>query len=162
MASARFTKALEGTAVLSGSFLSGSMMTISLISIPVALETAAEPSHLLHLWTCMFHYGHRLHPTIAALTSTLYGCCALRRRGANKSWAAFAWAGLLTMSISPFTWLFLLPTNKVITNLVHGSQGAGAIEMEDARRLVIKWSWMHLVRSIFPLVGGIIAMNRLP
>lgn len=137
-------------------------MTISLISIPVALDTATGPSHLLHLWTRMFHYGHRLHPTMAALTSTLYGHCALRRRAANKSWAPLAWAGLLTMSISPFTWLFLLPTNKAITNLVRGSQGAAVIEMEDARRLVMKWSWMHLVRSIFPLVGGIVAMTRLP
>lgn len=136
-------------------------MTISLISIPVALQTATEPSHLLHQWTRMYYYGHRLHPTIAALTSTVYGYCAWQRKAANKSWSALALAGLVTVSITPFTWLFILPTNKAIKDLASESQDAALVGIDDVRRLVVKWSWMHLVRSVFPLVGGIIAMNRL-
>lgn len=179
MASTPFPKALERVAVLAGSFLSGiqtlgycngflllislsgSMVTISILSIPVALETTTGPSHLLYQWTRMFYYGHRLHPTIAFLTSTLYGYCAWRRRAASRSWTALAWAGLVTMSISPFTWLFLLPTNSAITDLAsRGHQGAVVIGIDDARRLVVRWSWLHLVRSLFPLLGGVIAMNE--
>ncbi|KAL4915250.1 hypothetical protein BDW62DRAFT_203850 [Aspergillus aurantiobrunneus] len=154
------TKALLATAVLTGSFLSGSMMTISLIAIPVLLDTTSQPSQLFHQWIRMFHYGHRAHPTMAALTFTLYASSAWRQRTANRPFGALLLAGVVTVLTTPFTWVVMLPTNRTIADLAGRTRDAAVISIEEAKELVVRWSWLHLVRSVFPLVGAVVGMNR--
>ena len=69
---------LQATAVVAGSFLSGmscfliefgatfncprpgAMMSLSLVAVPVFLDTDTQPSHLLAHFVRLYHYGHRL------------------------------------------------------------------------------------------------------
>ncbi|KAL4811329.1 hypothetical protein BDV18DRAFT_155935 [Aspergillus unguis] len=160
------TKTLHASAVLTGSFLSGSMMTISLLAIPVFFETTTHSSQLLHQWLRMFHYGHRGHPALAAVTLSLYALSSWRRHIEHKSWKNLLLAGCVTVCMTPFTWLVMMPTNKRIFDLATASRdfnsnGSDNIGMEDAKRLVKKWGILHLLRSFFPLIAAGIGLDQL-
>ncbi|KAL4865326.1 hypothetical protein BDV12DRAFT_200268 [Aspergillus spectabilis] len=156
-----FNRLLQATAVLSGSYLSGSMMTISLIAFPAIIDTTTTPSHLLRQWVSMFHYGHRAHPTMAAATLSLYLYAAWRQRTVDKAWTRLLLAGLVTVLMTPFTWFIILSTNKRILRHANETQDAAGIGIDDARLLVRKWSWLHLARSVFPLLGAIIGLTQM-
>ncbi|KAL4787747.1 hypothetical protein BJX76DRAFT_354007 [Aspergillus varians] len=156
-----FTKALHATAVLAGSFLSGSMITISIISMPALLDATTQPSQIFHQWIRMFHYGHRTHTTISALTLTLYACTAWRRSAVNKPWGTMILASVITVLMTPFTWVAMIPTNKTIAGFASGSRDAAGVTIQQARRLITQWSWLHLARSFFPLAGAVVGMNQL-
>ncbi|KAL4972728.1 hypothetical protein BDW66DRAFT_154435 [Aspergillus desertorum] len=156
-----FTNGLQATAIITGSMLSGSMMTITLLSIPVWLDTITQPSYLLAQWLRMFHYGHRAHPSMAVLTLTIYTICAWQRWSVGKRWRALLTAGIVTILVSAFTLLFMLPTNTTLFEYGSGSPGTETVELQEVRRLVLKWGWMHLARSFFPLIGAVIGMGDL-
>lgn len=134
----------------------GAMMGLSLMAVPVLLDTTTEPAQLFHQWTRMYHYGHQALPTMAIATFALYGYTALSKRTAKKAWGVFAAAGLTTVSILPFTWIVMVPTNNTLFRLEAESRTAPVASWEEARNLVIKWSCMHLVRSLLPLAGAIL------
>ncbi|KAL4933809.1 DUF1772 domain-containing protein [Aspergillus undulatus] len=154
------TKALEASAILTGSLLSGSMMTISLLAIPVFFETTTTSSQLFHQWVRMFHYGHRAHPTMAAIAFTLYTYTAWRRSIENKPWGTWLLAGLVTTLMTPFTWMFMLPTNSRIYGFAMAGKDNLGVTIGEAKRLVGRWGWMHLVRSVFPLIGAAIGIHQ--
>ncbi|THC93446.1 hypothetical protein EYZ11_007065 [Aspergillus tanneri] len=155
-------KDFQATAVLTGMFLSGAMTSLSLMAVPVFLDTTTVPGQLFHQWVRLYHYGHQVLPTLAVVTFSLYGYSAWRRRKAKKSWGALVLAGLTTVAMLPFTWLVMVPTNNILFALEASSRASGAVAtMEEARALVTKWCWMHLARSLFPLAGAVIGMVQI-
>ncbi|KAL4993239.1 hypothetical protein BDV10DRAFT_198494 [Aspergillus recurvatus] len=153
------TNGLQATAIITGSMLSGSMMTITFLFIPVWLDTITRPSYLLDQWLRSFHYGHLGHPTMAVLTLTLYVLSAWQRRSDGKRWKTLLTAGIVTILMSAFTLLFMIPTNTILFEYASGSPGTETVELQEAKRLVLKWGWMHLTRSFFPLIGAAIGMG---
>ncbi|KAL5334280.1 hypothetical protein BJX70DRAFT_378684 [Aspergillus crustosus] len=153
-------RVLQGTAVLSGSYLSGSMMTISLITFPTMIDTVLTPSHLLQQWVGMFYYGHRIHPTMAVATLSIYLYAAWRQRLVNAAWTRLLGAGLVTFLMTPFTWFIIRPMNTTISRLASDSKG-DKVGMVEAQRLVRKWSWLHLTRSLFPLMGAVLGLRQM-
>lgn len=93
-------------------------------------------------------------PTMALATCLIYSYAALKRRSTQQAWGIFALAGLTTLSIAPFTWVFMVPTNNELFRL-EGLGKAGGLKMglEEAKELVSKWSRLHVVRSLLPLAG---------
>ncbi|KAL4749655.1 hypothetical protein BDW72DRAFT_204626 [Aspergillus terricola var. indicus] len=158
-AKSSFTDGLQATAIITGSMLSGSMMTITLLSIPVWLDTITQPTYLLSQWIRMFHYGHRGHPSMAVLTLALYTLCAWQRRSEGKRWRTLLTAGIVTILMSAFTLLFMIPTNTILFEYASASGGIEVVELKEVRQLVLKWGWMHLTRSFFPLIGAVIGMG---
>ncbi|KAL4983857.1 hypothetical protein BDW68DRAFT_190959 [Aspergillus falconensis] len=154
-----FTNGLQATAIITGSMLSGSMMTISLLFIPVWLDTITQSSYLLNQWLRSYHYGHLGHPSMAVLTLTLYTLSSWQRRSEGKRWRALLTAGIVTILMSAFTLLFMIPTNTILLEYASGSPGMETVELQEARRLVLKWGWMHLTRSFFPLIGAAIGIG---
>ncbi|KAI9371241.1 hypothetical protein BJX61DRAFT_534945 [Aspergillus egyptiacus] len=152
-----FAQTLHISAILTGSFLSGSMLTIPLLAIPVLLDTTTSPHQLLHQWVRMFHYGHRGHPSLAAITLSLYALAAFQRRGSKRPWKRLVLAGLVTVVMTLFTWVVMVPTNTVIFGLA----GGGGVGFEEVRGLVVKWGVMHFVRSFFPLIGAVVGIREL-
>jgi hypothetical protein len=68
----------------------------------------------------------------------------------------FAVAGATTILMVPFTWIFMAPTNNTLFRLENESKVASVANLAEAQELVIKWSWLHVVRSLFPLAGAIL------
>ncbi|KAL4911419.1 hypothetical protein BDW74DRAFT_142880 [Aspergillus multicolor] len=135
------------------------MMTITFLTIPVWLDTITTPGPLLHQWLRMYHYGHLGHPTMAATTLTLYAISAYRRRSNGRPWGSLVTAGAVTMLMSAFTLLIMLPTNNVLFEHATTTSATQTIPFEEARGLVVKWGWLHLTRCIFPLLGAVIGMG---
>lgn len=141
-------------------------MSLSLMAVPVLLDTTTSAPELFHQWARMYHYGHQILPGMAIGTFFLYALVSIRKCRANepKPWRLFALAGCVTLSIIPFILLVMKPVNdelfrlEAMTRIVHmGIQSEASIKgIKGAKELVVKWSWMHFTRSWFPLVGAVI------
>jgi hypothetical protein len=133
------------------------MMSLSLMAVPVLLDTATEAPQLFRQWVRMYHYGHQVLPTLAVGTFLLYSYTGIKKRRAGKPWAIFALAGITTLSMLPFTWIFMVPTNNELFRLETASQAEPLIKsIAEAKELVVEWSWLHLTRSWLPLIGAVL------
>lgn len=132
-------------------------MSLSLMAVPVFLDTTTDAPQLFHQWVRMYHYGHQILPTMAVGTFLLYAYTAAKRRSDRASWGVFALAALTTVSMLPFTWLVMVPTNNELFRLEVVSKTEPLVKgIGEARELVVRWGWLHFTRSLLPLVGAII------
>ncbi|EEA23446.1 conserved hypothetical protein [Talaromyces marneffei ATCC 18224] len=132
------TIGLQATAVVTGSFLSGAMMSLSLFAVR------------------MYHYGHMVPPTMAVGTFLLYSYTAIKKRRAKQPWRHWLIVGLTTLTMVPFTWLVMAPINNRLFGLQKGSLAEPTVvTIAEAKELVIKWSRMHMTRSFMPLAGSV-------
>ncbi|KAJ5938718.1 hypothetical protein N7466_001852 [Penicillium verhagenii] len=160
---------IQAAAVISGSFLSdqqrspqaeritGAMMSISLITIPVLLDTSTQSRPLLDQFVTLYDYGHKIMPTLSVGTCALYLFIASRKRALDLPWPIYGLAAASTISIVPFTWIFMTPTN----NALFAMHAASEPDFQEARELSVRWQWLHVIRSLFPLVGAVIGWRGL-
>ncbi|KUI68499.1 Noranthrone monooxygenase [Cytospora mali] len=151
------TSGAQATALVTGSFLSGAMMSLSLIAVPVFLDTTKHAPQLFHQWARMYNYGHQALPTMAVGTCFLYLYTASKRSGAKGHRALAMLAGLTTVIMLPFTWFVMMPTNDELFKLEALSRTEPEVMgLAGARELVVRWAQMHFVRCLFPLAGAIL------
>lgn len=141
-------------------------MSLSVMAVPVLLDTTTNSPQLFHQWTRMYHYGHQVLPGMAIGTFMLhtYACFRKRRAEKPKTWRLPLLAGLVTVSIIPFTLLIMKPTNdklfhlESVTRTVRTGEdtGVNVMGITEAKGLVVNWALMHFTRSTFPLIGAII------
>ena len=64
------------------------------------------------------------------------------------------------LTMVPFTWGFMMPTNNTLFRLHEESEALSTSlgGLAEAQALLRKWSWLHLVRSCFPLAGAVIGL----
>lgn len=79
------------------------MMSLSMLTVPVFLNTTPDPGLLFAQWARMYHYGHRVLPALAVATTALYTYLATKKVSAGRPWWLFLVAGLVTISMVPFT-----------------------------------------------------------
>lgn len=143
------------------------MITLSTITVPVLLDTTTHPPQLLHQWVRTYHYGHISLPSISIATAVLYFYIAACQSSRKKPWRKAALVGVLTLIMVPFTWVCMTATNNVLFGLQReswnlnqtGGEGEVAATLEGVRGLVVRWGWMHLVRSLFPLVAAVVGLG---
>jgi hypothetical protein len=69
-------------------------------------------------------------------------------------------AALLTIGIVPWTILAMNETNRKLTAKAQekvGMKGSG-VRDEDVHGLLRKWTTLNGIRSVLPLLGGVVAM----
>ncbi|KAI1350363.1 DUF1772-domain-containing protein [Xylaria sp. FL0043] len=149
-------KTIHATALVTGSLLSGTMMALSTIAVPVIVDTADSAPLLFRQWARMYYYGHKFLPSIGIATLSLYIYAATKRYGAGRPWGMLALAGITTASMVPFTWIAMSSGNDNLFRLEAASRTTSTvIGIEEAKGLVVTWAWLHLVRTLFPLMGTI-------
>lgn len=132
------------------------MMSLSLFAVPVFLDTTTESPQLFFQWVRMYHYGHMALPTMAVSTFLLYSYTAIKKRSAKQPWRRWLIAGVTTLTMVPFTWLVMVPTNNELFRLQKVSLAQPTVmAIAEAKEMVIKWSWMHMTRSFMPLAGAV-------
>ncbi|KAK5654606.1 hypothetical protein OQA88_7236 [Cercophora sp. LCS_1] len=146
----------QATAVVTGSFLAGAMMGLSLIAIPVLVDINPDPAHLVRQWARLYGYGIQLMPAGAISTTLLYSYTIASKARAKKPWSIYAFAAVATMSIVPFTWYVMAPTNNILFGL-NALQG-GAKDLVEVHALIAKWKVLHIFRSLFPLLGATLGL----
>ncbi|KAF2209146.1 hypothetical protein CERZMDRAFT_15414, partial [Cercospora zeae-maydis SCOH1-5] len=135
----------------------GAMMSLSLLAVPVLLDTNTSGPLLIEQWYTLYHYGHRIAPGMSIATSSLYIAAILIRRQERRSWSRYAFAALLTLTMIPFTLTVMASTNNTLFQL-HTQQAhisAASVALSDAQELVKRWSHLHMARSLFPLMGAL-------
>lgn len=135
------------------------MFSLSIIMIPVLLETNSTADGLVRQWKRLYHYGHICMPTMAVSVTGLYGFAAARCfSSGSANWKSNAAAGALTIGIVPFTLLVMAPTNDALfaTRAPILSPAHALENLAEVQRLIMKWVWLHAVRSVFPLVGAVV------
>ena len=138
--------------ILTNHFL-GAMMNLFLLTIPLLLETSTSTTHLLRQWNLVFYKGHVQGPSISIATGLTHAFAAWR--SGDKR---FAIAGAITVSMIPYTWIFMRNVNN---GLFAASEWADEIKEgsnERVRQLVNTWSRFNAVRALFPLAGAILGM----
>ena len=135
-------------------------MGLSAIVVPVLLDTNTESTHLIRQWARLYHYGHLYMPAISVSATGLYSYAALRKRALHrKQWIIYAAAGVTTIAMVPFTWLIMDPTNNALFRLNElASATALAVDLSTVQGLAVKWAWLHVLRSMFPLAGAILGL----
>ncbi|ORY69643.1 uncharacterized protein BCR38DRAFT_333493 [Pseudomassariella vexata] len=157
----------QAAAVVTGSFLSGAMASLSTMVTPLFLDTDNEPAQLLRHWARLYHYGHLALPALSVATCGLYGYTALSKRASGRAnWRRYAVAGAMTIAMVPFTWYVMVPTNNTLFRLEASARksesGSGSLaELSVIQELVVRWAWLHIGRSVFPLIGAIMGLSGL-
>jgi noranthrone monooxygenase len=134
------------------------MMNLFLLTIPVLLETTHQTSQILHQWSCVFYSGHRKGPAISIATGMIYGLAAWSKHAAGSPWRVFALAGVMTVSMVPYTWIFMQSTNNALFRAEARSKSGNEGTWGEAERLVTAWNRLNAVRALFPLTGAILGM----
>jgi hypothetical protein len=132
------------------------MMGISVVAVPVLLDTSTKSSHLLTQFLRLYHYGHQIMPSLAVATSLLYGWTSLQLRALGKPWLHYIVAGVATLTMVPFTWVVMAPTNNTLFYLDTQSRYEKvAVDLDLVQGILTRWAVLHIVRSLFPLAGAI-------
>jgi Domain of unknown function (DUF1772) len=133
----------------------GAMMSLSLITMPVLLNTSLSTAQLCSEWSQMYLRGRGLLPALAVMTFAMYAYTYAKEQR-PKSSKALILAGGMTIAIAPFTWIVLTPTNNKLFALQAENQAMTALSssVEPARKLIIEWTRLHLMRSLLPLFGA--------
>lgn len=136
-------------------------MSLSLLAVPVLLDTVTSGPLLIEQWHSLYHYGHRIAPGLSIATCSLYILTTFRRRKERRSWLQYAFAGLLTFTMIPFTLTVMAPTNNALFELQARQAGGigSSTALSHAQELVSRWRNLHLIRSLFPLMGACIGLS---
>ena len=76
---------------------------------------------------------------------------------------ALAWQGLAvaaagSVSIIPFTWLFLLPVNSTLLTETDSEQEQTGMSENELKMTVRKWGNINGYRCVLPLVANLIGL----
>jgi hypothetical protein len=88
-------------------------------------------------------------PALCVATCGVYAYAAIDQKG--RAGSRYILAALSTIAMVPFTWLIMAPTNNTLFRLE--SLGSTVTDLTVARGLLVKWAWLHAVRSLSPLLG---------
>jgi hypothetical protein len=71
-------------------------------------------------------------------------------------------ASVMTSFMVPFTWIFMAPTNKILYEWnASSTRATSAVDLSAVSDIVIKWAWLHVARSVFPMIGVILGFRGL-
>ncbi|KAK4609853.1 Monooxygenase hypC [Fulvia fulva] len=149
---------IEVIPVMTGTFLSGAMMSLFLRTIPVILETTTAPSQLLHQWHRIFYRGHIQGPLISIATGLLYSFAAYQRAQRGGAWKPLAVSVAITVAMIPFTWVFMANVNNSLFSAVAVTEKGGVGDWKEAEGLVRRWGAWNAVRALFPLSGAVLGL----
>ena len=125
----------EFVAVLACSLFTGASVYINLVEHPARMECGVE------IVATEFAPSYR-RATIMQVT--LAAVCLLSSIAAWLAGATFWWvvAGVLQVSVIPFTLIVILPTNKLLHSPTLDKRSV------EAERLLARWGRLHAVRSV--------------
>jgi hypothetical protein len=130
----------EFVAVLACALFAGAALYVNFVEHPARMECGVE------LAATEFPPSYRRGTIMQA---TLAAVCLLSSIGVWFAGATFWWvvAGVLQVSVIPFTLIVILPTNKQLLN--------PALDRRSAQtgQLMARWGALHAVRSVLSTVA---------
>ncbi|KAE8310480.1 hypothetical protein BDV41DRAFT_390293 [Aspergillus transmontanensis] len=153
--------ALQATAVVMGSFMSGAMMSVHGLAMPAFLQTVTQSGHLVSYQRRLYQIGTTKGRVLGLTTTLLYASVSVHQYLTDEPWLIPAAAGLTTISLVPFTEIVMASTNNVLARLETETNRGLVISEEKAEQLVRKWDRFNAVRALFPLAGAVLGALQL-
>ncbi|KAJ4041031.1 hypothetical protein NW761_010135 [Fusarium oxysporum] len=145
------------TGITGSAYASGFIASLSLAGIPAALQLSGPPG--VSVWQVLFNRGFALMPKLAGTTAIAYLYAAYTAHQQGRNWKGLAASAALTVSIVPFTIIFMSSTNEL---LFKASAGTLDASQEDVATLIGRWGGvLNLVRSLLPLAGAAFGFSTL-
>jgi hypothetical protein len=124
---------------------------------------------LARQWKYIFDDGKVQNPSVAVIAGTSFAYLAWSVRSGTalslivpkNSVQIYSAAALLTYGMIPYTMIFMLPTNDKLmakAEQAFGAKGAVAADDKEVGELLRKWSILSGIRSLLPLLGGVVSM----
>lgn len=150
--------------------LIGNIAALSMNAAPAMLRARREDhlpvTNMVKLWRNLYESGKSQNPPIAALTASAFFYLAWTTRSSSplfrqvprNSTALYGTAAILTLSIVPYTIVTMSSTNNALlakTKLDSEPPAQASAEIED---IVNDWVTLNGLRSLLPLVGGLLGM----
>ncbi|KUI70620.1 hypothetical protein VM1G_05773 [Cytospora mali] len=167
----------QAASILISTLASGSSIALSTLLIPRLLES---PTPLMvRQWTNSYNVTKLIFPFLGNLSTVLYLTLAGHyhtRLSAGTRGALYLAAGALCLSVTPYTWAFVIPLNKRILRKAEemkGLEGKRLEEMEamdleeegvgprgeeGAKWLVDQWGVWNLGRGVAWGVAGVLGL----
>ncbi|RHZ59792.1 anthrone oxygenase tpcL [Aspergillus thermomutatus] len=106
-----------------------------------------------------------IHASMAKIKTLLGGPVELLQDLARQGFQKSSCAGSFGSWVHPdsFTWVIMTPTNNTLFRLEETSVSASEppADLGAVREPVVRWSWLHATRSLFPLVGAVVGFRGL-
>ncbi|KAI0012163.1 hypothetical protein F4779DRAFT_569668 [Xylariaceae sp. FL0662B] len=157
-------RVVQATTIVLGTTVSGLNAGLSFFVIPRLLESPAPL--LLRQWDHNASIAKRLFPPTLLLPGLLNAYLAYKLPEKSR---LYTLAAVLVLSISPYTYAFLMPINRKLSDKVQilgpGDTGARDVLIEEAaggdetaHALLDKWGLLHLYRPAVAFLGGCIGL----
>ncbi|KAH8899427.1 DUF1772-domain-containing protein [Thozetella sp. PMI_491] len=140
--------------ILGSTWITGGIMNMSTLAIPALLAATLPPQAVATQWNFLFERGKATMPPTAVASLLGYAYLAYDAHARGQGWKGYAAAGLLTVSIVPFTLIVLDPTNRALTAVANGS--IKLLGEEGTKVLLQKWARINFFRSLLTLSGSLI------
>lgn len=132
--------------------------------VPAILANPDESNTLIQ-WKTAFDIGKVMGPSFAAASALCSFVSAYTHYHAQVPSRAYFFiaAGLMSLSIGPFTVILMKSTNAALLKRVDVARGKtdGGRRTEETARLLGTWSRFNLVRSALSMVGALLAFQAL-
>ncbi|KAE9405415.1 DUF1772-domain-containing protein [Gymnopus androsaceus JB14] len=153
---------------LSGSaWCSGAIMACSYVAGDALLDPslpASATAHASSIWENFYTRGRNANPPIALLTAASFAYAAyylpnpLSIQSIHNTRSLLAIAGLLTISIVPYTFLVMWSTNgalhaKAAAVRERTKNGAETLLDDGTKELLQKWNLLNFGRGTLPLLA---------
>ncbi|RGP79853.1 hypothetical protein FLONG3_2033 [Fusarium longipes] len=142
------------TGITCSAWASGFIASLSLAGVPAALQLPAPSSATA--WQGLFNRGFALMPKFVVTTTAAYFYAAYTAQKRGHSWKSLVAGAVLTVSIVPFTLIFMESTNELLLKAAAGTLEAS---QEDVAKLIGRWGVLNLVRSLLPLAGAAVGFS---
>lgn len=133
-------------------------MSVWLLAIPVFVETTHQPKQLIQQWSRIYHHGHIKGPMIATVTGATFAFAAWAKGAAGQPWRVFATAGLVTVSIVPYTLTVMRNINNTLFFVEYETRKGRDPSWAEAVQLVNRWGKLNAIRALIPLTGGVLGL----
>jgi len=133
----------------------GGIAGLSNFTVPGLLSAPVSGTLLAQQWQTVFDLGKAAMPTLAVVSLASYAYTAYDRSKRHLYWTRYAAAAALTISIVPFTLIFMNPTNQSLLQIASGGATAAVVDDDSVRALLTKWAGLNLIRSLLPLGGAV-------
>ncbi|KAK2029968.1 DUF1772-domain-containing protein [Colletotrichum zoysiae] len=145
------TTITTATGILGCAWWAGATASLSTFSVPAILQSSSEPAHALRPWRHIFLNGASTGPKVALVTFLSFAYAAYDHHTRGAVWKPYATAAVLSLTIAPFTLVFMSSTNNA---LMAGAQGVETLSLSETTELLTRWQILNLVRSLISLASA--------
>lgn len=161
----------EAVSIFLSTLTAGGNLALSILVVPRLLESPTPL--MLRQWVNSYNRTKIIFPALGSLSGLSYLFLSYHHHQSAVATKARAYlaAGLLCLSVMPYTAAFIVPTNKKILRkaeemgglkAVEGveveQEGVGPLGEESSKWLVDHWGMLNLPRGIVTAVAGVLGL----